>query len=196
MAGCLGAYGSGSPDESESPTDDSPSRTETKHFTPAGPDRAEGEPVSVERTVTDEPGYDDDIEYFPSNRTVRFVEARSGDEPLSFGTWSFEEWGTFETAEVGLERARAATSERLGTNEIGSSVGVPPDTAALENVVIWLELSVQKDRDGNVTSTPTIPYSALVEAAPRSVHATVSVKGDEFSRTVPVFVRFSILQLL
>lgn len=147
IAGCLGAYGSADDRESASPTVDSTDTPRPRTFTPAGPDRAQGEPVSVERTITDEPGYEDGIEYYPSNRTVRLVAARSGDEPISYGTWSFDEWGRIETAEVGLERARKATAERLGTSEFGSGMGTPPADAPMVDMVIWLHLSVNKDRE-------------------------------------------------
>lgn len=196
IAGCLGAYGSAADRESASPTDDSPDTPRPRTFTPAGPDRAQGEPVSVERTITDEPGYQDGIEYYPSNRTIRFVAARSGGEPVKFGSWTFEEWGRIETAEVGLERARQATAERLGTTQFGSGMGTPPDDAPMEAMVIWLHLSVNKDREGNITGTPTVAYSSLIDAAPRSVDVTLTMEGDTFSRSVPVFVSFTILQLV
>jgi hypothetical protein len=136
--------------------------------------------------VTDEPGYEDDIEYFPANETVRFVTIRNADGPVQFDTWSFEEWGSIECAEVGLERVREATADRLGTDEFGSSIGQPPGFFSSNSLVVWLEVATQVE-DGETVSTPTVSLDQLANVAPGSVEATVSIKGDTFSRTVPVF---------
>lgn len=194
VAGCLGGPAPGAVPETDSPRPDSTTATPSPTATPthtrsepsAMPVRCRGEPVAVERSVTDEPGYDDDIEYFPDNETVRFVTIRSGDEPLEFDTWSFEEWGAIECAEVGLERVREVTADRLETDEFGSSIGQPPEFFSSDSLVIWLEVATQVE-DGETVNTPTVPLARLADVAPRSVNATVSIKGDTFSRTVPVF---------
>jgi hypothetical protein len=41
--------------------------------------------------------------------------------------------------------------------------------------------------EGESVSTPVVSLSRVADAAPRSVETTVSLDGDEFSRTVPVF---------
>lgn len=154
-----------------------------------GPVRCRGDPVSVEKSVTDEPGYEDNIEYFPSNKTVRFVVARSRDEPISFDTWTFEEWGRIETTEVGMNRVQEATATRLGTDDFSYGMGQPPDDASTDKLVVWLEIGTTYNRDGETINTPTIEFANLVDAAPRSVDTTVSLKDDEYSRTVPVYAR-------
>lgn len=161
---------------------------------PTEPVRCRGDAVSVERSVTDRPGYDDNIEYFPSNRTVRFVSVKRGDDPVKFGTWSFEEWATFESAEAGLERTREATARRLGTADFGSSIGAPPGFAATGDVVIWVSVSSRRE-GGTVVETPEAPVGRLADAAPRSVDATVSLDGETFSRAVPVFAKQTVTEL-
>lgn len=194
VAGCLSETAPGARPETDGRRTDSPTATPSPTTTPthtrsepsAKPVRCRGEPVTVERSVTDEPGYADDIEYFPANKTVRFVTIRSGDEPLEFDTWSFEEWGAIECAEVGLEQVREATADRLGTDEFGSSIGQSPGFFSSSSLVIWLEVATQVE-DGETVSTPTVPLARLVDIAPRSAEVTVSLKGDPFSRSVPVF---------
>lgn len=142
--------------------------------------------MTADRSVNDEPGWDDNKQYFPGNETVRVVIARSGDEPVSFTDWSFEEWGTIETANVAQPRTIEATEERLGTDEFGSGVGRPPEFASTDDVVVWLRLSTQVE-EGEVVRTPSIAFDDLVTNAPRSVETTVSLEGDSYTRRVPVF---------
>ena len=168
-----------STDTPETTTETSPSR-----FV-----RCEGEPVWVERAVTDEPGYDeDDMEYYPENETVRYVAARSGDSPVSFETTSFDEWASIEAAKAALERLRGVTADRLRTDEFGSGMGVPPEFTDMDDVVVRLTVSTRVEDDETV-STPSVSRDQLADAAPRSVEATVSLESEEFSRTVPVFAR-------
>lgn len=200
FAGCVGGAPAddpaGSPAEAATePTERStpePTPAETSTSTPTEsepptePVRCEGDPVTAKESVTDEPGWDDDMEYFPGNETIRVVIARSGDGPASFTDWTFEEWGTIEAANVAQPRAVAVTEERLGTDEFGSGVGRPPESADSDDLVVWLHLSTQVE-DGEVVRTPSVSFDALVSNAPRSVETMVSLEGDSFSRSVPVF---------
>lgn len=158
----------------------------------SGPVRCRGDPVAAERTVEDVPGFADDVEYHPENRTVRYVRYWSGDEPVKFGTMSFERWAATESAEAGVERVRAATAERLGTDAFGSATGEPPGFRLPSGFHTWVApvvtLHVSTEYEGDeVVRTPSVELSRLVEVAPRSVEATVSLAGDSYSRTVPVF---------
>lgn len=155
-----------------------------------GPDlvRCRGDPVSVDRTITDTPGYEDDIEYFPENGTVRFVATRNDKGPVSFGEWSFERWGALESAGVGLERVRETTATRLGTDEFGSGTAQPPGLFSSNSLVIWLFVSTQVE-DGEPVRTPSVLLSQLADVAPRSADVTLSLEGDSYSRTVPVFAK-------
>jgi hypothetical protein len=210
IAALTGCLGSPPQEETSNPTPtsnpaaptDTSGKTETPETTETtpqhdskGPVRCRGEPVSVEKTITDEPGYDDNIKYFPSNKTVRFVAARSRDRPVSFDTWTFKEWGRIETTEVGMNRAQEATADRLRTDDFSYGMGQPPDDAPTDKIVIWLEIGATYDRDGDTINTPTIEFNQLAEAAPRSVDTTVSLKGDEYTRIVPVYARSVTRQL-
>lgn len=196
-AGCIGGPAANSPGEDSSPestTTESPDRTPTSTPTasepPSGPIRCEGAPVSAKATVTDDPGYDDNMEYFSGNETVRVVLARSGDEPLSFEDWSFERWATIETADVAQPRAVEVTAERLGTDRFGSGVGRPPESVRTNGLVVRLYLT-SRVQDGEVVRTPTRSLSQLVGKAPRSVESTVTLEGDSYTRSVPVFAEHS-----
>jgi hypothetical protein len=149
--------------------------------------RCRGDPVSAERSVTDEPGYeDDDMEYFPENETVRYVAARSRGEPAKYSTIAFDDWASLECAEAAAVRTREVTADRLGTDEFGSAIGRPPEFADGDDSVVRLSLETRVE-DGETVSTPTVSRDQLADAAPRSVEATVSLADEEFSRTVPVF---------
>lgn len=177
LAGCLTRDAGLNASSNETPTRQTP---------PAGPVRCRGETTSAEKTITDEPGYDDEFEYFPENQTIRFVKYRPADSADAFGTWSFTEWGRIESADVGLERTRVITEERLGTDAFGSSMWRAPDGASVEGPVIWVAVATQQ-RDNGTEVTPEIPLAKLADVAPRSVEVTVTLSGDTFSRSVPVF---------
>lgn len=206
IAGCFGEQpdpapsGTAQPGPTAAPTPGTTTEPSTESDgpdrpTPSEPVHPRGDPVAVERTITDRPGYADDIEYFPSNGTVRHVTVRSGDRPAGFDTRSFEEWGRGETAKAGLDRVREATAVRLGTDGFGSAVGRAPADAGTDTLVIWVQVATTYDRDGEVRSTPTVPFERLVATAPRAVDTTVTLESDTFSRTVPVFARSVVRQL-
>jgi hypothetical protein len=160
----------------------------TQSFTRSGPGtalRCRGEPVAVERAIRDESGYDDDIEYFASNETVRFVARRSGGDPAWFETMPFDEWGAIQCAEAGRDRVRTVTAERLNTQRFEVRTGDPPggDTS---QPVVTLSVTTRIGPDGQ-RSTPPFPVARLAANAPQSVDATVSVEGDTVSRTIPVY---------
>ena len=158
------------------------------------PTRPDGAPVSVDQSIADEPGYGDGIEYFPENRTVRYVATESGGAPSSYDTWSFETWGNIETATVDASRAQNVTAQRLGVDSVGGGVSNLPDDAETDGLVISVAVSKGLDRDGEVTGWPVATFSNLKEVAPRSVDVTLSIEGDTFSRAMPVYVRYSIIR--
>ena len=192
VAGCLGGTDAGSPPANDAPPTDSATRdatTDTAHprsDSPSGPVRCRGDPVSVERTLSDPPGYGDDVEYYPDNGTVRFVSIRSGDEAVRFDEMSFDRWASMQCAEAGLERVRSATADRLGTDEFGSGVGQSPGFLPSNSLVVRLDVATRVG-DGETAAPPAVSLSRLADVAPRSVDATVTLEGDAFSRTVPVF---------
>jgi hypothetical protein len=200
VAGCLGRVvdGDGSGDDGGSDAvggegDESTiaDEQESGETPPADPVRCRGDPVAVEHAVTDRPGYDDDREYFPSNGTVRFVRTRGPDGPSSFGTVAFEEWGSVEAVDAAQERVVAVTAERLGGEAFASSVGRPPESAATDAMVVWVELSTGM-KGGTVVETPTVGLSAVADAAPRAADVTVAIDEATHTATVPVFARHTV----
>lgn len=171
LAGCTGTPGTGS--------DGGPSPTES---IPEPPTRGLGETLTAERTITDEPGYDDGYRYFPDNSTVRLVTLRSGGEPQRFETMPFPEWAGFRAAEAALDRVLEALADRVVTDELGSGVGRPPDGTDAEGPVVKLRATPSDAED------PAAPYPAVVRAAPRAVEVTVRLEGESRTRSVPVFV--------
>lgn len=177
LGGCLdqNTIGSGRSDAGD---------TRSANHRPEKPVRCRGDPISASREVTDSPGYEDNIEYFPSNQTVRFVATMSGDGPESFETMPFEQWGSIESAEVGLEKVREVTEKRLETDDFGSGMG---DAPGFFNGDMAITLSVATRVEDDETVTPSLSLSKLADNAPKSANVTVSLDGDEYSRTVPVY---------
>lgn len=162
--------------------------TVTRQTPYAGPVRCRGDPVALQKTYPDPAGYDDDIEYFPDNRTVRYVAATSGGEPVHFATQSFEAWASRECASVGAQRVRTATTSRLGTDAFSAGVGAPTGTSDATDradLVIRLQV-VTRTRDDGSVSTPPVPLARLANVAPRTANVTITIEGDSISRAVPV----------
>lgn len=119
VAGCLGLSES-DPGGQDTP---SPVREWARDAESKDPVRVTGEAVRLERTITDEPGYEqDNFEYFPQNRTYRYVKARSSRETVAYDTWSFEKWGRLKSATKGAIHAGTVTVERLGVEDIASGI--------------------------------------------------------------------------
>jgi hypothetical protein len=177
-------------------TRSSPAREWARQATPSGPVRGEGPPVSVERAVTDKRGYTDDIEYFHENGTVRYVAGTSGGVPIAYDTMTFNRWGELETASAAADRAQGVAVDHLGAAEdaVSALTGVPPDGAPTDLVVTTLRVATLENRDGEVIHTPSVTLPDLVEATPRAVDATVSLDGDSYSRTVPVYAEYAVYQ--
>ena len=162
--------------------------------TPSGPIRGKAEPVSAERSVTDKHGYTDGIEYFPSNSTVRY-ELTTG-IPKYYDTMSFERWGELETASAAADRAKASAVGHLGVTEdaVSAWTGSRPDRAPTDLSVTGLQVATVENSDGEVIDTPPVTLPELVEVTPRAVDATVSLDGDSYSRTVPVYAEYAVIQ--
>lgn len=159
------------------------------------PVRATGEPVSLDRTVTDDPGYEEDgFEYFQDNRTYRYVEARSGGEPVAYDTWPFEKWGRLKSATKGSIYAGTIAADRLDVEGVGNGISSPPDGSAATAPIIGVHVTKTLDREGEVVEWPVATFPDLKEAAPRSVDVTLTIEGDTFSRTVPVYAEYIVRQ--
>jgi hypothetical protein len=198
-AGCFGTEDTTSTDQApdESPptgTDTSRVRQWAREADTEGPVRPTGDPVSVEETLSDEPGYEDGFEYFPGNRTVRVVTTMSGGEPTGFESRAFDEWGHIESVEVGAERAAAVTARRLEVDRISHGLSRPPPRTERDGLVIRLELSKTLDSEGNVEQWPVATLPDLTRVAPRSVEVTLSLAGDTVTQTIPVYAQYVILR--
>lgn len=194
ISGCMG----GGLDESQY-SHDQDLEADDQNLTPCDlsmstpdPVRGEADPISTSEMVEDRPGFDDGIEYSPSNGTVRFKATGEG----QIGVWSFERWGRFETANVGRDLVHRAVRRALVTHDFGSSVGKPPVTDIDESPVISVYITKEYDRQGCVIDTPSVSFSELAEHTPRSVDVTVTLEGDSYSRSIPVFAKFTQTQLV
>jgi len=188
-AGSAESSETATPEETTGAAETASGATRTRVGPTEQPVRCRGDPVSAERTVVDEPGYEDDMRYFSSNSTVRIVATRNADGPVSYESVPFAEWADWESGEAATERVRAVTADRLDTDEFGSGYGDGPASAETDQVV-WVSVSTRDTDDGTVT--PTVSLPALADAAPRSVEVTVSLEGDERSKTLPVYARHRI----
>jgi len=159
------------------------------------PARCQGDAVSVERSYTDpegyqtegtdQPGVQENIEYFPSNSTVRVASLVSGDTVERVHTVSFEEWGHTQAASI----AHAAVIDAVTGNvefEFSSSIGTLPGDSDVEPGSVFLSVP----RSGNGSDSARSKLPTLVEVAPKSADVTIHLEGDSYSRSVPVYARY------
>jgi hypothetical protein len=159
------------------------------------PARCQGDAVSVDRSYTDpegyqtegtdQPGVQENIEYFPSNSTVKVASLVSGDTVERIRTVSFEEWGHTQAAMIAHD---AVTDAVTGTIEFefSSSIGTLPETTDVEPGSVFLNIP----RSGNESDSARSKLSTLVEVAPKSADVTIHLEGDSYSRSVPVYGRY------
>jgi len=140
-----------------------------------GPIRGQGEPISVEKTLTEDPGDG----YNPTNKTVRVVMTRDGmGDPEDVEQMPFGEWVAFQAPNFGRDAAERTTSERLPSDmSVGSSYSAPPDDAPTDDAVIVLYVGEEVSADTGGS------------AAPHSVDVTVSYNGSQASYSVPVYIK-------
>lgn len=199
LGGCIGPGGSvagpeGTPDSTRTP----PPMTDPPE--PTDPVLCRGDPIAVEWSTTDPPGYseDDNIEYFPENETVRFVFARNATGPVSFRTLPLEKFGAFRAAAVAIDPLRRTVADRLGTDDFESGITTPiGQEGGFEHVIILRV--VVRIKDGRVVRITTARLEQVLEAAPGGVDVTLRFEGDVYRRTVPVYAerrirRGSVLQ--
>ena len=105
--------------ESPKPPPTRSTATPTRSPEPSkGPERCQGQPIMAERRYKDQPGYDDDLQYHPENKTVTVVRDRSGDRLKNTTTWTFEEWGNVYSSRASRTRVANVTAERLNATDI------------------------------------------------------------------------------
>jgi hypothetical protein len=159
-----------------------------------GPLRPEGEPVSVERTVTDP-----DLDYLPEQDAVRYPAyyKTTGRGPEGqptrttlYETTPFADWAATETASVAADEVDAVAAERIAGDPT-LSVGI---TKREGEMAVTAELTTTLNREGEAVSEPSTDFERIVAAVPRSVEATIHFEGQTATRTVPVWVGETTIQ--
>jgi len=154
----------------------------------SGPLRPDGDPISVERTITDP-----DLDYLPEEDAVRYPAyyRRTGRGPdgqptrtTVYETTPFADWAATETASVAADEVSAVADERLAGDPT-LSVGI---TNREGEMAVTAELTTTLNRDGTVVSEPSTDFERVVAAVPRSVDTTIHFEGETATRTVPVWV--------
>lgn len=179
----------------ESPTPPPTRSTATPTYSPEskGPERCQGQPITVERRYEDQPGYDDDLQYHPENKTVTVVTVWSGDRPKKTTTWTFEEWGNIYSSRASQTRVGEVTAERLNATGISGGYGRPPPSHESDEFVLYVYTQTNIV-NGMVESAPSVSFQQLKDSCPRSVNATVSLEGHTFRRTIPVFAEHQVVR--
>jgi hypothetical protein len=113
--------------------------------------------------------YGDDFEYFPGNKSVQFVFARSGDTPVKSHIRLVSEYSASKAPDAAYARVSGVTSERLGTNEFGGGSGD-------ERITIRI-----------IGQSPAVSVSELVEPAPRHATVELTINGYTNSYEFPVY---------
>lgn len=142
--------------------------------------QAEGEPISTERTVTDE-----DIEYQPDSDTVRWPALMSGGEVEEYEVEPFADWASREAAVAAHDAVESVLPERLDGETEGVGVSVSGEYLGL---AVTVSTVIPRNDGGELQAEPRIARSTLVDAAPRTVEATIRLGDGEHIRDVPVFV--------
>lgn len=186
VAGCVGKAPSNSGSEQGDAGDTGESAIGARLRSLVGraspePVRCKGEPTSVIETMSD--AGDENLEYNPTNGTFRVGVAETVDG-TRFETVPFEEWMEIECAEAGTRRAREATVGRLDTDGFHASTASLPEKS--DSLVALLTVADGDQGNGTAGGKP-VALRRLVQVAPRSVEATVSIEGDGYTRTVAVF---------
>lgn len=209
LAGCVkSAPVSGPSDPTAEPTDatttgssptPSPSATSTDPLAAAseddrGPLRPDGDPVAVERTITDP-----ELDYLPEQDAVRYPAyyKRTGRGPEGqptrttiYETTPFADWVVTESTSVGAEKVGSVARAALD-GDSNLSVGI---TKREDEMVIAARQTTTVNREGTVVSEPTTDFERVVAAVPRAVDVTIHFEGQTARRTVPVWVSESTIQ--
>jgi hypothetical protein len=144
--------------------------------------RAEGDPTSVERTVTDF-----DNEYIPENDTVRYEAVSSGGNVKEHHYVSFEEWADNKAESVASSGIRRYLETRLQ-----SMAFVSVRSGDVERPAPYVEVVHRSETDdsGAIVDEPEISLSRLVETTPSTITVTadIAIADKSVTREYPVFV--------
>lgn len=145
-----------------------------------GKTRGEADPITVERAITDS-----DQKYIPSNDTVRYPATMSGGEVEDYGYVSFETWTDIETLAVAARAIRDRFQEHFENTNL---VSVRSSSPRANQLQVYVFHRTEVDDSGDVVAAPAVSVSALADATPRSVTATVEFQGQTATRTHPAYV--------
>jgi hypothetical protein len=145
--------------------------------------RAAGNPIETRTTVDG-----DAISYLEGHDAVRSTTRSAVGEPAAYTEDPFEQWANRRCAGVASEAVLPAIERRLDAPELGLGKGVEH---RLFGLVVSVDYTTVRSREGDVEQRPSVPFDAVVDVAPRTVDATVSLDGHEHTRQVPVVVQRS-----
>lgn len=206
LVGCMAdsatppAMATGTPTAADTPTESATDSADTSSqrsddVEPAGPKRADGDAIEIERTIPNDPGYDDDdFQYFPRNGSVRIVLAEAGGEPVEFRTIPFDDWAETEAASLGADSAKRTTADRIGSNAFATGIGRVPEAERNDGTVILVSIRHLYDREGNLIDSPEVALSELVESAPRTARVDLNVEDRNYEASFEVFCERNVLQ--
>jgi len=143
--------------------------------------RGKGEPISVEKTITE-----DSITYLEDTDEVRYVTVYSGGEPKEYNREPFKQWAKRKCASIGSTVVLPAIRNRFSASVEGIGKGVED---RLFDMVISVDYMISRNQEEEVENKPNVSFSELVEVTPQTVHATVVLDGREYTRPVPVIVQ-------
>lgn len=156
-------------------------------------------PIAVRTQIDDE-----SILYSESNDSVRYVAGwrHVNHEAMEQGApptrepmyeWvPFGRWAVPACASAASEAVRDHLDAELdGDLDPWLSVG---GRGRVGDVSIEVAVETVLDRDGEVVSTPALPYATVRDHTPARVNATIVLEGREASCDLPVSVRTSVLR--
>jgi len=153
-----------------------------------GPIRPDGDPVTIERTITDP-----DLDYLPDEHAIKYPAyyervGTPGDGPPTrttiYETTPFEDWAVTECASAGAKKVGSVVRSAVD-GDPNLSVGI---TTRDDEIAISTRQTTTKNREGEVVSEPTVPFDRVVAVTPRTVTAMVHLEDQSHTATIPVWV--------
>lgn len=142
-----------------------------------GSPRGEGEPTSIERTT-----FDGHVEYQPETETVKWSSMENPEGPEHYSTEPFDDWASRRVKLAASHAVTAAVRNRIDTQ---MPMLAATDSKEYIGTVILVGADIDRIRRSDL---PEISKSTFVDAAPRSVEATVRLAERTHTETMPVFV--------
>jgi hypothetical protein len=125
-----------------------------------------------------------EIAHAPASESAKY--RADGDTVAVDGTTvPFERWARREAFEAGADAVVPTIGDRLDRSLEGVGSGV---RHLVFGLVVAVDHTVTRNRDGDVTSEPNVSLDRLSSVAPRTMTVTVSLDGRESTTDVPVGV--------